>query len=241
MTLQLDLPVFQGTIDTLIRLTEAGEIDIVMVALAEIARQLLAHMDDRGSGERLADWLALAARLLYLKSQALLQQPARDDEEMLPEEAPEDLAARLEEYNRYRSVSELLRQREEAGNRAFSRPAPAAQPPVAPSLGLDGVTLDDLLRLVRQVLANRPAEPEATVIPRDPVTLAQKLDELAVLLSAQGSVSFLAAINRCRSRVEVVVMFLAVLELLKLGKAQAVQQQPFGDILLEAAPGQTAT
>ena len=163
---QLQLPVFEGPLDLLLYLIERQELDITAVSLVQVTDQYLSYLR---SGEQidataLAEFIATGARLLLLKSRALLPKPPVEEE---PEEdLGEELVRRLREYRRFKEVAGALRDIEESGRHAYPRQAP---PPSVPlPTGLDGVTLDLLLQLFHVALEREPAaEPEGAIERRE--------------------------------------------------------------------------
>ena len=138
---QLQLPVFEGPLDLLLHLIEREEMDITAVSLVQVTDQYLSHLR---SGQQidataLAEFIAIGARLLYLKSRALLPQPAVDEEE--EEELGDDLVQRLREYRRYKEAAGTLREIEEMGLRETVKVmvggAPLSQE-FADDMGADG-------------------------------------------------------------------------------------------------------
>ena len=229
---QFQLPVFEGPLDLLLYLIEREELDITAVSLVQVTSQYLAylHAGDQVDAAALAEFIAVGARLLYLKSRALLPRPPGDDEAI--EDVGDDLVQRLREYRRFKEAAASLRAIEEEGLRAYPRLAP---PPALPlPTGLDGVTLDLLTKIVREVLERQPEEPPAVVVERHIVTIEQKVAELSAALQRRKRLSFRSFISACASRVEVIVAFMAVLELIKALRLQAEQDQLFGDISLIA-------
>ena len=230
---QLQLPVFEGPLDLLLYLIERQELDITAVSLVQVTDQYLSYLR---SGEQidataLAEFIATGARLLLLKSRALLPKPPVVEE--LEEDLGEELVRRLREYRRFKEVAGALREIEERGSRAYPRIAPATGVPLP--TGLDGVTLDLLLRLFQEALEREPAvEPPEGVVERREVTVEQKVEELSEALRRRPRVSFRAFISACRTRVEIIVAFMAVLELIKALTLRAEQDALFGDISLVA-------
>ena len=229
---QLQLPVFEGPLDLLLYLIERQELDITAVSLVQVTDQYLSYLR---SGEQidataLAEFIATGARLLLLKSRALLPKPPVEEE---PEEdLGEELVRRLREYRRFKEVAGALRDIEESGRHAYPRLAP---PPSVPlPTGLDGVTLDLLLQLFQEALEREPAAEPEGVIERQEITVEEKVAELSQALQRQQRVSFRKFISACRSRVEVIVAFMAVLELIKDLRLWAEQDALFGDISLVA-------
>ena len=231
----LTVAVFEGPLDALLGMVDRGELDAGVVPVTEIVRQYaLYRVGGGGTAAETADFVALAARLVLVKSRALLPRPAPPPE---PEEAPVDLEGLLAEYRRFKSAAFTLREREEALLRSFPRLAPP--PPIAPGPGLSNVTLQRLAAIVRDVLA-RQADPPAGVVEREPVTIRQKIEQLEAILLRDRRTSFTAFITASRSRLEVVVSFMAVLELIRRGRAAAEQPEPFGDIVISFVAAPTA-
>jgi segregation and condensation protein A len=230
---QVDLPMFQGPLDLLLHLIEQEELDITKVALAQVTDGYLAYLAvlQEVEAEFLTDFLVIAAKLLLIKSQALLPKPppslAAEEEEDLGEQ----LARQLLAYKRYKEAAQTLRQREEAGLRTFVRVAPP--PKIEPRLSLDDVSLDDLIVAVQQALAIRPADaPVDEVISPVTVTIGQQMALIQDELAAQREVSFHHLLRQASSRLEVIVTLLAVLELIKQYAIDVRQEVPFGDIVI---------
>ena len=142
----------------------------------------------------------------------------------------------VEEYKRFRDAAEILGDLEEKGQRGYTRLAPGKEVPLPP--GLQGVTVDGLMQAVREALARKPPEPEEAVIEIEPVTVDEKIGELSLALERTGGPPRLPQLlAACETRTEIVVLFLAVLEMIKGGRLWAEQERPFGDItLVETAP-----
>jgi segregation and condensation protein A len=235
---ELKLPVFEGPLDLLLHLIEREELDITTVSLAQVTDQYWGYLHS-ASGldpEALAEFIAIGARLLYIKSRALLPElrPRPRDEEK--EDVGEQLAQMLVEYKRFRQAAETFRDLEERGQRAYPRLAPSKGVVLPP--GLKGVTLDGLLSIFQEALSRQPAEePVEGAILREPVTVDEKMETVMTAVGrGRGRASFRALVEACISRMEVIVVFLAVLELMKAGRVSAEQEESFGDIALVATP-----
>ena len=228
---QLHLPVFDGPLDLLLYLIEREELDITAVSLVQVTDQYLAYLraGDQIDATALAEFIAVGARLLLIKSRALLPPPYDEDDE-IEEDFGDDLVRRLREYRRFKEAAANLRSIEELGLHAYPRIAP---PPVLPMpTGLDGVTTDLLLTIVRDVLERQPEVPEERVVERHEVTVDDKVAQLTERISSGRRISFREFISAARSRTEVIVSFMAVLELIKALKLRAEQDALFGDISL---------
>lgn len=233
----LRLPAFEGPLDLLLHLIERRELDVTAVSLLEVTEQYLAHLraGDRIDVARLAEFIAIGARLLLLKSRALLPRPP-EEEDGAEEEDAEALVAALREYKRYRDIAGELRSRGDAG-RSYRREAPPPERP--PGSGLDGVEVEALAAVFRGVLERFAAEQasQAPPVPRERVRLRERIELLVARLEEERRLSFRRLLEGSRSRLQVVVDFLAVLELIKAGFVEATQSVPFGDIELERRAG----
>ncbi len=233
---QVRLPVFEGPLDLLLHLIEREELDITSVSLAQVTDQYLAYLSlmEDPQAEVLADFLVVAAKLLLIKSRALLPQPpgVLSTEE---EDVGEDLARQLIEYRRFKRASEALRRREEAGLRAYLRLAPL--PPLERHLDLEDVTLNDLVAAMCQALSvSPPAPPVSEVVAPVTITIADRIAVIRATLRTSARVSFNRLLAEATSRLEIIVTFLAVLELIKSGHIDVQQDRLFGEIVILARP-----
>lgn len=232
MPYTVQLPVFEGPLDLLLQLIEREELDITKVALAQVTDQFLAYikiLESLDTGD-IAEFLVVAARLILIKSEALLPRPV---ERAPGEEDPGDeLARALLAYKRYKQIAAHLRAREELGLHTYLRLA--APPKVEKTIDLTGVTTLDLLEAMRRVLAITPDKPAlGTVVAPPKVTIRDQIRLIArALTRGGGRASFQALMAQAASRIEVVVTFLAMLELIKRRNIEAQQGELFGDIHL---------
>ncbi len=233
---QLKLPYFEGPLDLLLHLIERDELDITTVSLVQVTDQYLAqiHSLQQINLDALADFVSIGAKLVYLKSRALLPRPPSEEEQAEEEAVGRELTEMLREYKRFKDVALALREIEDGGLRAYRRAAPPPDVPL-PS-GLDKVTLDRLMALFQEALNRHPEEP-TTALPREIVTVKEKVRDIEAALRETGQVSFRRLVLACKTRVEVIVSFLAVLELIKTGRIWGQQEEVFGDISLVAIEG----
>jgi segregation and condensation protein A len=238
---QLSLPIFEGPLDLLLHLIEREELDITNIALVTVADQYMAylHSGEQINLDQLAEFIVIGARLLLLKSRALLPRPQGADgvaDEY--EDESDDLARQLIEYKLFKEAAGRLRAIETAGMHSYPRIAPP--PELPPPTGLDGVTLDLLQQLVMEALTRQPEEAEPVqVIHTNKFSVREKVALIAGLLASAGQVSFRALVMECHSRMEIIVSFMAVLELIKSRVLDAVQDTAFADILLVPSGEQT--
>jgi segregation and condensation protein A len=229
---QVLLPVFEGPLDLLLHLIEREELDITSVSLAQVTDQYLDYLAlmEEPPAEVLADFLVVAAKLLLIKSRALLPRPPGilSTEE---EDVGEDLARQLIEYRRFKRVAESLRDREEVGLRAYLRLAPP--PRLERRLDLEDVTLDDLIAAVRQALAVAPpAPPVSEVVAPVAITIADRILAIRASLHERARISFNRLLAEATGRLEIIITFLAVLELIKSGHVDVQQDRLFGEIII---------
>ena len=234
----LQLPVFRGPLELLLHLIEREELDITEVSLVAVTEQYLGHLGRRVHVDlgAIAAFISVGARLLLLKSRALL--PRDEDEQAADEDEerdPEALLEALHEYRRYRAAAEHLRDLEDEHRTAYRREVAPPQAPPGP--GLEGVTSQMLFTLFREVMERLPAEELTPELARDPIRLADRVQRLVTRLEGGRPVRFRDVIVGASSRVVVIVDFLAVLELMRSGYVEARQADLFGEIELVAIEG----
>lgn len=238
---QLTLPIFEGPLDLLLHLIEREELDVTNIALVAVTDQYMQflHSGERLNLEAMADFIQIGARLLLLKSRALLPRPEAEAVDAESDEDPtDDLARQLLEYKLFKEAAGQLRAIETAGLHSYPRIAP---PPELPApIGLDGITLDLLREMVETALTRVPEESEPVAVIRPhKITIREKVALIQERLQADGRVSFRAVIEECRTKMEIIISFMAVLELIKSRVLEALQDAAFGDIVLVPS-GETA-
>ena len=231
---QVETPIYEGPLDLLLQLIERAELDITRLALAQVTDQYLAHLQtiqDKAADE-VSAFLVIAARLVQIKSEALLPRPP--EREAGEEDPGEALARQLALYKRFKQTAEYLGEREKNGLRTYLRLAPP--PKVEARLDMSGLTLEDLIAAARQVFANQPPKtPLNTVVRAPKITIREKISQIITTLREHGRARFFALLGKVRSRLEVVVSFLALLELIKLRRVAAHQPALFDDIEIQPA------
>src|SRR5919202_1428409 len=221
-SLDLDLEVFQGPFDLLLTLVLKEEVDLLEVDLAEIVLAYVEHLERAGELdlEATTEFLVLIAALLELKSRLML--PREDDEAVLdwqPEEAAEELLARMLEYRRFRKTAGFLAERvaAESGFRYRDAPLPPELRRVSIEIA-EAAYHPDLLGSAIGGLLRTPPPLDLRHVARPHVTLEQRLLHLRGLLRARGRFLFDEAVNGADRVTEAVTIF-ALLELYKVGEA----------------------
>lgn len=230
---QVKLPVFEGPLDLLLHLIEREELDITKVSLAQVTDQYLEYLSflEELNAEILADFLVIAAKLLLIKSEMLLPRPPRAPDEEEEEDVGEELARQLIEYRKFKAVALALKQREEMGFRTYVRLAPP--PKLERPVQLGDVSLTDLVEAVRRALNVRPPAPSVSeMVSPITITVAEKMAFIEEKLRKHRSVSFSHLLDQAASRLEIIITFIALLELIKLKGVEVQQEQPFGEIVI---------
>ena len=249
MPISVKLPVFEGPLDLLLHLIEKNKIDIYDIPITKITDQYLeyVHQMDREDMDVTSEFLVMAATLLDIKSRMLL--PREVDSETGEEEADprEELVQRLLEYKMYKYLSEELSVcREQAGVRYFrSRNLPREvrtyQPPIDYGQLLKGTDLNSLQKVFGEVLRRKksrrdPIRSGFGKIRPEEVNIESKSLYIRAYLKVHPRTDFRALLESQKSREEVIVTFLILLELMKTQKVQIVQDSIGGKILIETVP-----
>jgi segregation and condensation protein A len=225
-------PVYEGPLDLLLDLIERAELDITAVSLATVTDQYLAYINgmEQLNADEISAFLVIAAKLLQIKSEALLPRPpAREHGE---EDAGQSLVDQLKLYKRFKEIGGWLNIQQEANLRTYLRIAPP--PKVEPKLDMSNLTLEKLVAAAEAAFA-REAEkkPLATVIAPPRVTIREKIDLISRIMRDMQRTTFRALVDGGASRIEIVVTFLAMLELIKRYRVQVNQEGLFSDIEIE--------
>ncbi|HEX7568480.1 MAG TPA: segregation/condensation protein A [Anaerolineaceae bacterium] len=231
---QINTAVYTGPLDLLLALIERAELDITTLALAQVTDQYLDYLDliaERDPAE-VSAFLVIAARLVQIKSAALLPRPQILEVVDEADDA-EALARQLILYRRFRQLAAVLEKRQASGEHTYLRIAvPTTH--VETHLDMVGITLDDLVQAAWQVLGKKntlPAFDQVINMPR--ITIRERIHLIVEALKMYGSTTFKEVLTN-RSRLEIVVTFLAMLELIKRNSIQVEQAGLFGDINLTA-------
>jgi segregation and condensation protein A len=217
---------FDGPLDQLLQRAQQGEVDLQTIPLAEIAADYLAHSRRAFDVEDATETLWTLAALIELKARALLPQAPPPEEP--PADEPGDLDALLEErltaYRAFKDVATALRALEAFQQKVFLRPADEPQDPL-----LSGIALTDLFRAFQEVLSRREAKEEE--VPVEGITVADQMTAvLALLAEVVDGLPFEGLFPAEATRLEIVVTFLALLELIRLFRVRVRQDGPFGII-----------
>ena len=233
----LTLEGFDGSLELLLHHLDDGKLEITAVSLAQVADQYLATVrlmpHDSLKLDFLAEFLVVGAQLLVYKSRALLPREASrvDADETLDQSVLEE---RLREYRRFREAAGQLGERQARGERAFSRTAPPPLPPPAPPPKLERAAPEHLAAALQKLLASRTPREESRPEPPPRVTIGQRIEQIRDAIRQRGRVSFEWLAEDCETRGELIVTFLALLELYRKWEIGLEQDELFGEIWIGA-------
>jgi segregation and condensation protein A len=236
----VQLPEFEGPLDLLLRLIEREELDITTIALAQVADTYLAQVRalDVPDPAALSAFLVIAAKLLLIKSRALLPRPAaaKGADETIDEGV--ELARQLREYQRYKQAAALLRSWEEQGHHSYTRAVAPPTPLLPRQHEPVDVTLGEMIAAVqRRMQLLLPLDMPATPLPSPKIiTVPEMVVRIEDRLRQQAWFSFEDLLSLVVQRVEVVVALWAVLELLKRQAIVVEQEHLFGPIMIGRGP-----
>jgi segregation and condensation protein A len=235
MSTNVQLENFEGPLDLLLHLIKKNEVSITDIPIATITEQFLATLElmQTLNLDVAGEFLVMAATLIHIKSRMLL--PVSEGEVEDEEEGgdPRDeLVRRLLEYQRFKEAASELEQRDVLTRDVFVRAAaPSEIPEPAPFREL---SVFELLTALRRVLDRLPKD-EFHEVTLEKITVREKMTLLLDRLHAHGQVWFESLFSNARTRMEVVVTFLAMLELVKMRAIRIFQESPQGPIVIETA------
>lgn len=222
---EFKLEQFSGPLDLLLALIEQEKLSITEIALAKVTEQYFAQLEklEENRPEELADFLVIATKLVYLKSRELLPQLAPEEEE-----GP-SLADQLKMYKRYLDASREILKNWEAGRVAYGRLEPSIKPEgfVLPVNGKTNDLRDSFLFLLKRI---KPINPLPKVSIDRAITVKARLQSIHDLLNKHRRLSFSQLLSSAENKTEVIVSFLALLELVKTGSAAVKQDATFADL-----------
>ncbi|MFB3073252.1 MAG: ScpA family protein [bacterium] len=234
MPYQVNLPVFEGPLDLLLHLIRLHEIDIYDIPIAQLTAEYLAHLelmkalDIDVAGE----WIVMAATLAYIKSRTLLPVPPEADEH--DEEDPrQELVEKLLEYQRVKAMAMDLKERELEQREVYLRP-PAEIPEDEDEEIILDVTLFDLFEAFTALLEKLPAD-EAHKLVIEEMSVTEMIHTVLERLEGKGPIAFEDLFDGAASRTEVVVTFLALLEMMRHNLILVQQLKPSGPFRVSLA------
>jgi len=233
MRYDVNADVYEGPLPLLVELAKLNLIDLFIVKLVDLTKQYLLQIKASGKDlNELAEPLPLLGSLVALKARGLLPQPPAAEED---DEVPislEELERRLKEYEQFKTVAQLLAELHALQHQHFTR-APQDLPEGEEEALEEGqleVGISDLMSAFAKVLEK--AQAPVYEVKAEPWTVEMKLQELQLLLTVKRQIRFLELFTPQQSKLELVVTFLALLELMRSRLARAIQERHFSEIFI---------
>lgn len=245
MGLSVKLQKFEGPLDLLLHLIEKNKVSIFDIPIVEITDQYMEYiraMEEEDMGV-MSEFLVMAATLLDIKSRMLL--PPETDEEGEPQDPRQELVERLLEHKLYKYMSYELRDRQTDASRAaykgFSMPKEVLsyREPVDPQALLSQVTLEKLNAIFQDVMKRQedrvdPVRSKFGTVEKEEVDLEETISHVEHYIARHRTCSFRNLLRSRKSRMQVIITFLTILEMIKNGKIEIQQEELFADIQITA-------
>jgi segregation and condensation protein A len=234
---RIQIPVFEGPLDLLLDLIKKQEMNIHDIQISQITSQYLdyLHQLETLNVDVSAEFIYMAATLIYIKSKMLLPPDPLAGAEEQAADPREELVQRLLEHEKYKNAAQLLYQRQQIEENVWSKPDRSLYHDESTE-GELVVSLVDLVRVFQQVL-ERKKEVARIELQHETFTVAQMIAQLRgqILASDTSSISLIEFFEACPSRHAMIVAFLAVLEMVKLQAVVLTQEKQFGEIFIKKA------
>ena len=243
MGIPVKLEVFEGPLDLLLHLIDKNKVDIYDIPIVEITNQYMEYIQEMQKQDLniMSEFLLMAATLLDIKCRMLL--PAEVNEEGEEEDPRQELVEQLLQYKMYKYMSYELRDRQLDGERRLFKAetlpdeVKAYQEPVNLDELLEGLTLTKLNEVFQDILKRQnykidPVRSKFGKIEKEEITVEEKMDFLDDYITKHKKFSFSALLKKQKTRIQTVVTFLAILEMMKMGKISVVQEHTFDDIMI---------
>ena len=246
MSIPVKLQVFEGPLDLLLHLIDKNKVDIYDIPIVEITEQYLEFVRNMETKDLnvMSEFLVMAATLLEIKAKMLL--PVEVDEEGEEIDPREELVQKLLEYKMYKYMSYELKDRmQDAAKAMYKEPTIPEEvegyiEPIDLEKLMGDLTLKKLNDIFQSIMKRQndkvdPIRSKFGKIEKEEVNLEEKIDFVENYAKEHGTFSFKKMLEGQRSKMEIVVVFLAILELMKMGKIVIKQEDIFGDIIITSA------
>lgn len=248
MSYLIHLDIFEGPFDLLLHLIERDELDIYDIPIARVTAEFLEYIRTMQllNLHVASDFMVMAATLIQIKARMLLPKPVVSEKETALNEEEDDprqeLVEKLIEYKKYKELAKDLRAREEEFARVFVRPVmEITDRLVIDENPLKGLNVWDLLEAFKNVLDSIAPEEEPAAVPKEEISIRQRMKEIMAGLAVSGRVRFKDLFGNTSSRVALITGFIALLELMRLRKVRVSQDTTFGEIMIAAAAEEGAS
>jgi segregation and condensation protein A len=224
----IHLEAFEGPLDLLLHLIKKEEVDIWNIPIAHITEQYLQYLQVmKDLNKNVAgEWLMMAATLIYIKSRMLVPQPKAAEAPPEEEDPRNELVYQLLEHQKFKNAAEMLYTREEVENAVWNKPPVDV---LEDSNEVVAVTLFDLLKAFQEVIQRFEAQ-RVMEVDTEEVTIEQKISEIRKVFLVHDKMLFSSFFNEASSKRHLIVIFLALLELVRLREVWLFQKKAFEDI-----------
>ncbi len=248
MSISVKLQVFEGPLDLLLHLIDKNKVNIYDIPIVLITDQYLEYVNamDKQDLDVVSEFLVMAATLIDIKCRMLLPKPVNEDEE--EEDPRRELVERLLEYKKYKLIAEELKDMSvDAEKNMYKMPTipdevAKYEAPVDMQALLSDITLAKLNNIFSQIMKRQvdkidPIRSKFGKIEKEEVNQEEKIEELMEYAREHGEFSFRELLLSQASKMQIIVMFLAILEMMKIGKITITQEDIFDDIIISYIEG----
>lgn len=222
----IKIPVFEGPFDLLLHLIKEAKIDIYDIPIALITRQYLQYIEmmKELNLEIAGDFLVMASTLIHIKSRMLL--PPDEETPLEEQEDPRlELVQKLLEYQTFKDAASTLREREDEWKKVFSKAPPSDEDE---ELYLIDVNLFDLMSAFKKLLET--VSPDIITITKETLTVKDRMSVIMEMIEGLDAMRFEEIFKGSRTRMHLIITFVSLLELIRLGLVKAYQEKEFGNI-----------
>jgi len=235
MSYNIKLEIFEGPMDLLLHLVRKEEIDIYQVSVSKIIDEYLDYISlmKELDIDITSEFLVMASSLLSIKSKMLLPRQRLEIEEC-PEEndeinSAEELLRRLDEYQKYKQIADILSRLEKEEQKVFLRPQPEK---IEKENSIFELSVDKLVIALQEMLMKKYEKEKIKILPREKVTVEEMRDFIKEKLLADKEINFIDLFSTAVSRLKIVTAFVAMLELIKEKEVSVKQKKKFGNIVI---------
>lgn len=237
MSIKFKLEKFEGPLDLLLHLIEKAEVDIYDIPISEIAQQYLEYLEymQEMDLEVASEFLVMAATLVEIKSKMLLPKPKKEDNPSQEIDPREELVQKLIEYKRYKEFTILLKDKFEVYEKVFYKTPEPIEDYLSDFTSITGVSADLLAKTLSTIMQKNSTSKKRRFreIHREVFTIDDKIKEISRLLVTKSVFYFEELFNKRAKKYEIIVTFLAILELVKRKTITVEQSISFDRILVK--------
>jgi len=237
MQYKVKLEIFEGPLDLLLYLIKKEEIDIYDIPIAKITDQYLEYLEMMKllDLDIAGEFIVMAATLIHIKSKMLLPPEEVPQEELEEEDPRSELVKRLLEYKKFKEVADELAKKEAMASQLYTRKIEEKRLLETEDSPFFEASIFDLLTAFSKILKEIPKETFYRLV-KDEFTVGGKIHDIFHMLVNKPKIYFSKLFSQARSKVEIIVTFLAVLELIRLKEILIIQEESFGEIEIMKNP-----